>query len=123
MTTAPGRIVLIVEDEWLVRMDMAMTFRNDGWQVLEASSGEEALKILSAPLDVNLLLTDIRLDGALTGWDLAEAFRNRHPDIPVIYASANPPETDRQVARSEFVHKPVFMFDILAASERLLPRC
>ena len=52
------------------------------------------------------LITDIQLADALTGWDVAEALRISDPEIPVVYASGNPPNSKRRVSRSAFVSKP-----------------
>jgi CheY-like chemotaxis protein len=98
---------VIVEDEWLIRMELADALGAAGWAVLEASSGEVAVTLLSAHIHPDILVTDIRLGGATTGWDVADAFRARHPAIPVIYASGNAPLPSRQLAASRFLAKPV----------------
>lgn len=113
------RIILVVEDEWLVRMEIAEAFEGAGWIVFEASSGEEAIAFLAEQQPISLLLTDIRLIGAMTGWDVAEAYRAQCPDIPVIYASANPSIAARRVSDSLFIEKPSRISEIVAASERL----
>ena len=61
--------------------------RQEGWRVLEAATGVGALQALHETEKVDLLITDISLADALTGWDVAEAFRISHPEVPVIYAS------------------------------------
>ena len=64
-------IVLVVEDEWLVRSDIVSELSAQGAQVLEASTGEAALNLFETdPVDV--LFTDIELGGELNGWDIAE---------------------------------------------------
>jgi CheY-like chemotaxis protein len=74
--------VLIVEDEWLIRADIVYEFHAAGWVTLEAGSGEEALTILREGRQIDVLVTDIRLSGALSGWDVAQAFRRAKGDIP-----------------------------------------
>jgi CheY-like chemotaxis protein len=78
-----SRSVLIVEDEWLVRLELTSAFEDAGFAVTESGSAEEALDILRTR-PVALLLTDIRLDGQMNGWDLAEEARTQWPDISVI---------------------------------------
>lgn len=118
--TPPGeRVALVVEDEWLVRMEIADAFSDAGWQVLEATSGEEAVALLASGVIVTLLVTDIRLSGAITGWDVAERYRAAQPRIGVIYASANPTIATRQVAGGIFVGKPTRISELLALSERI----
>ena len=60
------------------------------------------LKRSSEAEKLDLLITDIGLADALTGWDVAEAFRTSHPEVPVIYATGNPPNDHRHVAGASF---------------------
>lgn len=113
------RVALVVEDEWLVRMEIAVAFEAAGWIVLEAGSGEEAVGFLADGHAIDILVTDIRLTGPMTGWEVAEICRAELPDIPVIYASANPPIAARQVPDSIFVEKPTAISALIAASEQL----
>ena len=89
--------VVVVEDDWLIREDMVTDLRQEGWAVLEAATGAGALQTLREAEKVDLLITDIKLADALTGWDVAEAFRTSHPEVPVIYASGNPANNHRRV--------------------------
>lgn len=113
------RTVLIVEDEWLVRMELTAAFEDEGCTVMEGASAEDALAALrSAPVD--LLVTDIRLGGSMTGWDLAAEARVLFPAISVIYVSANPPAPGRDVNGSVFIDKPALIGQVVAAARRLL---
>ena len=58
----PGLVVLIVEDEPLMRYSMAHALRGDGWLILEASSGEGAVAYLRADEKIDLVFTDIMLE-------------------------------------------------------------
>ncbi len=113
------RAVLVVEDDWLIRMELADAFESGGWTVYEASSGEEAT---SLPIDSDnlvLIVTDIRLGGRLSGWDVAEHWRAVSPRIGVIYASANPAIAARLVPGGIFIGKPTRITELLVVSERL----
>lgn len=113
----PAPVVLIVEDEWVICLTIANYMRAHGWEVLEASSGEEAFSYLDKDMSsVNVLFTDIRLGGQLNGWDVADAYRACDPDIGVIYASGNVVEADRVVAQGLFFPKPYALEKILEAS-------
>ena len=86
-----GLTALIVEDDWLLREDIAGEFREEGWVVLEAGTID--------------FVTDIGLaDAAMTRWDVAEAVRIAYPEIPVIYSSGGA-EDDRRRVFSERVSK------------------
>jgi hypothetical protein len=82
-----GLTALVVEDDWLVREDIAGFFRRQGWSVFETAIGAGALQMMREANRVHLLFTDINLADAITGWDVAEAGRVSHPDLAVIYAS------------------------------------
>ena len=71
-----GRTVLVVEDDWLLREDLVGDLRREGWTVLEAATGAGAIAALREADAIDLLITDIRLADAVTGWDVAEAFRS-----------------------------------------------
>ena len=114
--------VLVVEDDWLIREDIVTGLRQEGWAVLEAATGAGALTVLREAERVDLLITDIRLADALTGWDVAEAFRTSHPQVPVIYASGNPANDHRRVAGSVFLSKPVAAWELTATCRKLLAR-
>lgn len=119
-----ARTVLIVEDEWLVRMELVAAFEDARFAVLESASAEDALVSLRASRQngapVDLLVTDIRLNGTLTGWDLAEAVRGLDAGVAVIYVSANPPATGRGVPGSVFIDKPALAGQVITAARRLL---
>lgn len=112
--------VLVVEDDWLVREDIVFHLQQEGWMVLEAATGAAALRALRETETVDLLITDIGLGGAITGWDVAEAFRVSHPIGPVIYASGNPSDDARQVQGSIFLSKPVVISSLLTTCRRLV---
>jgi CheY-like chemotaxis protein len=90
-----------------------------GCTVIEASCGEDAVAFIDGPdQQLDVVFTDIRLGGALNGWDVAEIFRNRFPNVRVLYASGYSIEPRRDVIESEFFAKPYRMDDILEACKR-----
>ncbi len=113
-------VVLVVEDDWLLRQAMASEMRNAGWQVLEASTGEAALSLPEEVGQIDLVVTDIRLAGEMTGWDVAQGFRSRFSDLPVVYVSGNSADSSRMVSRSTFLGKPCAPSDLMRACRRAL---
>lgn len=111
---------LVVEDEWLLRLELAEELTGAGWQILEAASGDEAVEKLGTAPRIDFLVTDIRLPGQLDGWAVADAVRRVYPQAPVIYVSANPIHQERQVAGSIFLGKPVNIRQLLEACDRLV---
>lgn len=114
--------VLIVEDEWLVRMELVDAFEAQGCDIVESASAEEALHALRTTQGIALLMTDIRLLGPMTGWDLAEQARQFMPQLPVVYLSANQPEPDRIVPGAVFLEKPALMQRVVEAAGQVLHR-
>jgi CheY-like chemotaxis protein len=104
--------VLVVEDEALLRLELVVELQFDGYTVLEAGSGEEALIQLDDGQRIDVVITDIQLGGALTGWDVAEKFRADCPDMLVIYTSGNSVDHARKVSESVFFNKPYRTADI-----------
>jgi CheY-like chemotaxis protein len=121
----PSRLTgLVAEDEGLLRLELVEELNAAGWQVKEAATGEEALRLLSQTEargeKIDFLITDIRLGGAVDGWQLAEAFREVWPGMPVIYVSANLIAENRQVAGSIFLSKPVDVESLIASCGMLI---
>jgi DNA-binding response OmpR family regulator len=116
-----GRVptILVVEDEWMLRDTVCNHLREAGWNVYEAGGGEEALAKLDA-LEIDVVVTDIRLNGSLNGWDVGEACRRKMADFPVIYTTGLTIEPPRNVDGSLFFNKPYDPAQIRVACELLI---
>jgi CheY-like chemotaxis protein len=110
----PLGVILVVEDEWLLRDDIVTELTADGWHVLEARSGERAVALL-AEHAIDAVFTDIQLAGVLSGWDVAEACRRSNAATPVLYTSGTASDRSRQVPDSVFFDKPYRASDVLDA--------
>src|SRR5260370_40734471 len=81
--------VLIVEDDELVR-ELGVEFLSDaGFQVLEATNGEEALSLLESNPNIGVLFTDINMPGPLDGITLASVAAVQWPHLAIIIGSGN----------------------------------
>jgi CheY-like chemotaxis protein len=120
MMSECGFVGLVVEDEWLLRLELTEELSGAGWQILEAASGEEAQEQISAAAHIDFLVTDIRLAGKMDGWAVADMVRRTYPQAAVIYVSANPRNRERQVTDSVFLGKPVDIRQLLTARDRLV---
>jgi CheY-like chemotaxis protein len=114
-----SRLVLIVEDEVLLRTFVADEFRNAGWQVDEASSAEAAIQLMRDGRPIDIVFTDIQLAGQLSGWDVGEQCRDLREDVAIIYASGNAKDRSRRVAGSLFIDKPYVAEDVIEACRSL----
>ena len=77
--------VLVVEDDFFVRCDIAGCLREAGYAVIETENGEDAIALCKSEMTIDMVFTDINLGGTATGWDVATRFRSAQPDIPVVY--------------------------------------
>jgi CheY-like chemotaxis protein len=81
------RAVLLVDDESAVRTTTRRLLERNGWQVLEASNGEEALGLFAQHRDkLSLVLTDVRMP-VVDGVELARRVRDEIPDFPIVFFS------------------------------------
>lgn len=80
-------LVLVVEDEVLIRMAAADHLRHCGFKVAEAGSSAEAQELILSGLKVDLVFSDITMPGALDGIGLAQWLGTHAPDLPVILTS------------------------------------
>lgn len=118
-----AQIVLVVEDEIILRMFIADSLRDEGYGVLEAGRAEEALTILDAGIEVDLLVTDVRMPGAMDGMGLALHSKQMAPGRPVIVSSGHlaPDDAERVDA---FLRKPYPTTVLLDLVETLIgPPC
>ena len=80
-------VVLLVEDDFVVRYGTANALREAGYAVVECGSGEEAVALCRSKASIDVLFTDINLGGLVSGWEVAERFRIDRPDGVVLYTS------------------------------------
>jgi CheY-like chemotaxis protein len=80
-------VVLIVEDEFLLRMDAAEMIGAAGFEVIEAANADQAIEFLEARPDITVVFTDIQMPGSMDGLKLARAVRGRWPPIKIIATS------------------------------------
>ena len=89
-------VVLIVEDEFLLRMDAVDAIAAAGFEVVEAGNADQAIEILEARPDITVVFTDIQMPGSMDGLKLARAVRGRWPPIKIVATSGrvNVAQTD-----------------------------
>ena len=80
-------VVLVVEDEWLVRSTWVDILKEAGFWVLEAGDADEAFETLRRRGDVNLILTDVEMPGTLDGFEFARLVSQGWPEVGVLVIS------------------------------------
>lgn len=111
--------VLIVEDEFLIRLTLVEALGDEGFDCVEAESADDALPILQSDPAIELLLTDIKLPGVLDGRALAQRARERFPDLPIVFMTGQPDPGDHSTSLEVFISKPYTLTDICDAARRL----
>lgn len=87
-TSAPNRlVVLVVEDEPMVRFDAIQSFEDAGFEVVDAYDADHALLALESRPDVRAVFTDVHMPGRLNGVELARLVHQRRPDVQVLVTS------------------------------------
>jgi CheY-like chemotaxis protein len=116
--------ILLVEDEMAVRMLASAILRKNGYNVLEAAGGEEALRIIGdqSPRSIRLMLTDVVMPG-MSGRQLVERVKPLHPEMKILYMSGY---TDNAIVHhgildpeTAYLEKP-FTPEILALKVRVV---
>ena len=82
-------VVLIVEDEVLIRMLLADALRQADCDVIEAANAEEAFAVLHTSTEPDVLVTDVRMPGSVDGFELAAYVRRTKPGLRVIITSGH----------------------------------
>ena len=82
-------VVLVVEDEVLVRMNIVGSMEDAGFTVFEAGNADQAIRMLEAHPEIALLFTDIDMPGSMDGLKLAAAVRNRWPPVKIVITSGH----------------------------------
>lgn len=111
--------VLVVEDEGLVRLMVVDSLREQGYSVLEARSGDQAVSLLRGGALVDLVFTDVRMPGPIDGITLAQIINSEFPAIKVIIASGHISSLPAGLADGLF-NKPYDLTSVALKIEKLL---
>ena len=109
----------------LIRLHVADTFRDFGFEVLEAADGQDALAHLQRDRSIDAVFSDVTLPGQPDGFGLARWIRTNRPGLPVILTSGEVTATHSQaVSKDEpFFAKPCDYAGVAAFIRGLLDRC
>jgi CheY-like chemotaxis protein len=115
-------VVLLVEDELLVRMTVADELEEAGFHVLEAANADVALAVLDVRSDeVQVLFTDVHMPGSMDGMKLAEQVHARWPHVRLLISSGYArPQPDEIPDDGRFVPKPYYAATIVKQIHELV---
>ena len=101
------KCVLVVEDQFLIRLLLVEGLTDAGFNVVEAEDGDTALRLLNERTEFDLVLTDIQMPGATDGNAVGARAKSRHASLPVIYVSGRQDTLTNALAQEDaFVLKP-----------------
>jgi len=114
-------VVLVVEDENLVRMSALEMVEEAGFEAIAASNADEAIRILESRSDIRAVFTDVHMPGSMDGLRLARVVRDRWPPVALIVTSGQTsvPESDLPKG-GRFLHKPYAPTQIEATLQELI---
>jgi CheY-like chemotaxis protein len=116
-------VVLVVEDEMLLRMRAINMVEDAGYTSLEAVDADEAVAILESRSDIALLFTDIQMPGSMDGLTLAHAVHKRWPPIKIILVSGQLKLASIDLpADSRFFGKPLEAKVMIAQMQSMIGR-
>jgi CheY-like chemotaxis protein len=106
----PKAVVLIVEDEGLIRMHAADMVRDLGYVAIEAVDADHAISLLEDTPEIAVVFTDIQMPGSLDGLRLAAVVRDRWPPVKLLVTSGqvNPAAVDLP-SGAHFIPKPYML--------------
>lgn len=118
----PGRItVLVVEDEYQIRIDTASSLETEGFVVFEAENAAEAIHCLELHNEIRLIFTDVNMPGSMDGLALAHYVRGRWPPVKIIVTSGYARLRDDDLPKGAlFVEKPYYSKNIANKMSQLI---
>lgn len=117
------QVVLVVEDEMMLRMKVVDMVEDAGYTPIEAVDADEAMAVLQSRSDIVLMLTDVQMPGSMNGLQLAHAVHERWPPIKIILASGQLKLSGSDIPLdSRFFGKPLQSEDVIAEMRDMLDR-
>ncbi|MEO6839171.1 MAG: response regulator [Bradyrhizobium sp.] len=114
-------IVLVVEDDMMLRMRAVDMVEDAGYTSVEAVDADEAFSILQSRSDIALLFTDIQMPGSMDGLQLAHAVHERWPHLKIILVSGQLELSGIQIPRdSRFFGKPLVSGQMIAEMQNMI---
>lgn len=114
-------VILVVEDEMLLRMRAVDMVEYAGYSSVEAVDADEAVAILESRSDIALVMTDIQMPGSMDGLKLAHTVHERWPPIRIILVSGQLKLSTAEIpADSRFFGKPLEAAEIIAQMQKMI---
>jgi CheY-like chemotaxis protein len=112
-------VILLAEDDVLVRFMTAEILRDAGYIVLEAVDASEALSLIGTGHPLDLVVSDVRMPGQMDGAGLTYAIKELRPSLPIVLISSHL-EPRMTHAAEAFLSKPYSPSDLLKLAEQFV---
>ena len=114
-------MILVVEDEAIVRVGLTMSLSEAGFDVVEVSNADDAIEVLSATPDIAVMVTDVEMAGSMDGSKLAHVVRDRWPPVHIFVVSGYHRVAELDLPeRSQFFAKPYDTQRVIQSIRELL---
>ena len=117
----PRVLVLLVEDEPVIRAVAAIHLEEAGFETVEAANADEAITLLESELEIRIVFTDIDMPGSMDGLKLAASIKGRWPPIKIVITTGGHAvkECDLPIG-SVFIPKPYGCAQIVDTMHKLV---
>lgn len=117
--------ILVLEDEYAIRSFVTLNLKREGYEVLEAESGEQAIQIYSQNTDIKVAILDVMLPG-IDGFEVLKFLRGKNPQLGVIMLTARTHEQDKvlglEYGADDYISKPFSPTELVARIRSLIRR-
>jgi two-component system, response regulator PdtaR len=115
-------VVLVVEDDWLLKLLAVEIVEDAGFVAVEAANADEAVAILERRTDIALVFTDVDMPGSMDGLRLAHAVRDRWPPVKIIIVSGKTHLSEADLpSDTRFFSKPYSVPHMISQLKSLMP--
>ena len=115
-------LVLVVEDEFLIRLSTVQMVEEAGCETLEAASADEALAVLVRRPDIDVVFTDVNMPGSMNGLELAQSIAEHWPSVRVVLTTGKVIVRDKDLPEdNRFIPKPFSSDQVARVLHELAP--
>lgn len=119
-------LILIIEDEIALSSTLALNFELEGFQIIQANTGNKAIELFGQlKSKINLVFLDIMLPD-VNGYTLCKSFKEIKPDLPIIFITARNQTIDKieglKLGADDYITKPFELEEVLLRTKNLLKR-
>ena len=112
-SSAQKQLILVVEDEALIRINAAEMIRDLGFDVIEAANADQAISLLESTSEISVVFTDIQMPGSMDGLRLVAMVRKRWPPVALLVTSGQfRPKAGELPDNVHFLPKPYLLREL-----------